>query len=276
MGSDWIRNQDLPCWWGPAAVQRTGPDQTRSDQTGSQLVVRLLFILTPNGFLPGGSGTTKHNARITHITQNNTPHSNKTQHTTLHKQQRTRYTQWIQWKYTYNHNKYNYNYNYMNYISEDRTLTNRRCENLKSYICLELLRLSCIFVNLYIGSLASMKPWNRYSSLTVLKPLFRFGTQLIGLWICDIDVFELTDRELCLSDKTDGLFNEVHCHWYLWYTCRMNDVGNGSLFCTELMKMTEDNIAQWQAVKCREMLKLFEMWDAWICSSIGRDGVLEH
>jgi hypothetical protein len=32
-----------------------------------------LFILTANGFSPGGSGTTvRHNAQITHITQNNT------------------------------------------------------------------------------------------------------------------------------------------------------------------------------------------------------------
>jgi hypothetical protein len=46
-----------------------------------------LFILTANGFLPGGSGTTiKHNTQITHITQNNTPPSNKTHHTKLHKQ----------------------------------------------------------------------------------------------------------------------------------------------------------------------------------------------
>jgi hypothetical protein len=41
----------------------------------------LFFILTANGFLPGGCGTT-----ITHITQNNTPSSNETQHTKLHTQ----------------------------------------------------------------------------------------------------------------------------------------------------------------------------------------------
>jgi hypothetical protein len=43
----------------------------------------LLFILTTNRFLPGGSDTTvRHNTQITpHITQNNTPRSNKTQHT---------------------------------------------------------------------------------------------------------------------------------------------------------------------------------------------------
>jgi hypothetical protein len=34
----------------------------------------------------GGSGTTiKHNTQISQITQNNTPHSNKTQHTKLNK-----------------------------------------------------------------------------------------------------------------------------------------------------------------------------------------------
>jgi hypothetical protein len=41
-----------------------------------------LFALTANEFLPGGSGTTvRHNTQITHITQNNTPPSNKTHHT---------------------------------------------------------------------------------------------------------------------------------------------------------------------------------------------------
>jgi hypothetical protein len=37
----------------------------------------------------------------THITQNNTPLSNKTQHTKLHKQ----WTHCSQWKYNYNYNK---------------------------------------------------------------------------------------------------------------------------------------------------------------------------
>jgi hypothetical protein len=45
------------------------------------LLLLLLFISTANGSLPGGSGTT-----IRHNTQNNTPRSNKTQHTKLHKQ----------------------------------------------------------------------------------------------------------------------------------------------------------------------------------------------
>jgi hypothetical protein len=46
----------------------------------------LLFILTANGFLPRISGTAKDNVQIAHITQNNTPCSNKTQHAKLHKQ----------------------------------------------------------------------------------------------------------------------------------------------------------------------------------------------
>jgi hypothetical protein len=45
------------------------------------ILLLLLFIWTANGFVPGGSGTT-----IRHITQNNTPQSNKTQHTKLQKQ----------------------------------------------------------------------------------------------------------------------------------------------------------------------------------------------
>jgi hypothetical protein len=70
--------------------------------------ILLLFFLTANGVLPGGSGTTiRYNTQVTHITQNNTPRSNKTQHTKLHKQLRTHYTQLIQ-------RKYNYNYNYIN------------------------------------------------------------------------------------------------------------------------------------------------------------------
>jgi hypothetical protein len=44
------------------------------------LLLLLLFILAATGFVPGGSGTT-----IRHNTQNNTPHSNKTQHTKLQK-----------------------------------------------------------------------------------------------------------------------------------------------------------------------------------------------
>jgi hypothetical protein len=81
------------------------------------LLLLLLFILAANGFSPGGSGTTiRHSTQITHVTQYKTPRSNKTQHTKLHKQQRTHYTQWTQWKYTYNYSKYNYNYNYINEI----------------------------------------------------------------------------------------------------------------------------------------------------------------
>jgi hypothetical protein len=51
------------------------------------IIIIYLFILTANGVLPGGSGTViRYNTQIAHITQNNTPHSNKTQHTKLHKQ----------------------------------------------------------------------------------------------------------------------------------------------------------------------------------------------
>jgi hypothetical protein len=47
----------------------------------------LLLILTANAFLLRGSGTTiRHNTQVIHITENNTPRSNKTQHTKLHKQ----------------------------------------------------------------------------------------------------------------------------------------------------------------------------------------------
>jgi hypothetical protein len=39
------------------------------------------FVSTAKGVLHGGSDTTRrHKAQITHITQNNIPHSNKTQH----------------------------------------------------------------------------------------------------------------------------------------------------------------------------------------------------
>jgi hypothetical protein len=48
--------------------------------------------------------TIRHNTQITHIPQNNTPPSNKTHHTKLHKQWRTHYTQWIQCKCNYNCN----------------------------------------------------------------------------------------------------------------------------------------------------------------------------
>jgi hypothetical protein len=50
-------------------------------RNGIALLLLLFFILTANGFVPGGSATT-----IRHNTQNNTPHSNRTQHTKLQKQ----------------------------------------------------------------------------------------------------------------------------------------------------------------------------------------------
>jgi hypothetical protein len=60
----------------------------RTDGYLLNFVFYLLFIyLNCKWVLPGGSDTTiRHNTQITHITQNNTPHSNKTQHTKLHKQ----------------------------------------------------------------------------------------------------------------------------------------------------------------------------------------------
>jgi uncharacterized ion transporter superfamily protein YfcC len=45
------------------------------------IIIIIIIICTANWFVPGGSGTT-----ITHNAQNNTPHSNKTQHTKLQKQ----------------------------------------------------------------------------------------------------------------------------------------------------------------------------------------------
>jgi hypothetical protein len=45
----------------------------------------LLFILTANGFSPGGSGTTiRHNTQTTHITQNNITIKRNTVHKTTH------------------------------------------------------------------------------------------------------------------------------------------------------------------------------------------------
>jgi hypothetical protein len=52
---------------------------------GRGLLLLLLFILTANGFLPGGNGNTiRHNKQITHITQNNTTIKRNTAHKTTH------------------------------------------------------------------------------------------------------------------------------------------------------------------------------------------------
>jgi hypothetical protein len=49
------------------------------------LLLLLLYILTANGFLPGGTGNTKrHNKQITHITQNSTTIKRNTAHKTTH------------------------------------------------------------------------------------------------------------------------------------------------------------------------------------------------
>jgi hypothetical protein len=65
-------------------------------------LVLLLFILTANGFSPGGSGTTiRHDKQITHITQNNTTIKRNTAHKTTHT---------INTLHRMNTNNYNYNY----------------------------------------------------------------------------------------------------------------------------------------------------------------------
>jgi glucose dehydrogenase len=51
------------------------------------IIIINVIILTANGFLPGDTDTIlRHNTQIRHITQNNTPRSNKTQHTKPQKQ----------------------------------------------------------------------------------------------------------------------------------------------------------------------------------------------
>jgi hypothetical protein len=47
----------------------------RINNSPREILLLLLFILTANGILPGGSGTTiRHSTQIIHIAQNNTPH----------------------------------------------------------------------------------------------------------------------------------------------------------------------------------------------------------
>jgi hypothetical protein len=51
------------------------------------IIIIIIIYFNYKWALPSGSGTVvRHNTEITHITRNNTPHSNKTQHTKLHKQ----------------------------------------------------------------------------------------------------------------------------------------------------------------------------------------------
>jgi hypothetical protein len=65
----------------------------------------LLFILTANGFLPGGSGNTiRQNKEITHITQNNATIKRNTAHKTTHTIKDTLHRM----------NTNNHNYNYIN------------------------------------------------------------------------------------------------------------------------------------------------------------------
>jgi hypothetical protein len=61
-------------------------NQNQLEILETKFIIIIIYLNCKWG-LPGGSGTTiRHNKQITHITQNNTPHSNKTQHTKLHKQ----------------------------------------------------------------------------------------------------------------------------------------------------------------------------------------------
>jgi hypothetical protein len=74
-------------------------------QTTRYYLLLLLFILTANGFLPGGSGyTIRHNKQITHITQNNTTIKRNTAHKTTHTIKDT----------VHRMNTNNHNYNYIN------------------------------------------------------------------------------------------------------------------------------------------------------------------
>jgi hypothetical protein len=66
------------------------------------LLLVLVFILTANEFLPGGSGTTiRYHAQTKHSTQNYTNNKGHTTHNEYNEN-------------TLNYNKYNYNYNYIN------------------------------------------------------------------------------------------------------------------------------------------------------------------
>jgi hypothetical protein len=68
-------------------------------------IIFLLFILTANGFLPGGSGNSiRHKKQIKHITQNNTMIKRNTAHKTTHTIKDTLHRM----------NTNNHNYNYVN------------------------------------------------------------------------------------------------------------------------------------------------------------------
>lgn len=62
-----------------ASIQYTGTAVLSSCK-----YILLLFILTANGFLPGGSGTTvRHDTQITHFAQNNTMIKRNRAHKTI-------------------------------------------------------------------------------------------------------------------------------------------------------------------------------------------------
>jgi hypothetical protein len=72
----------------------------------------LLFILTANGFLPGGSGNTiRHNKQITHITQNNIAIKRNTAHKTTHTKKDTLHRM--------NKNNHHYNTNIHHYNTKN-------------------------------------------------------------------------------------------------------------------------------------------------------------
>jgi hypothetical protein len=90
-------------------------------KTKSVELILLLFILTANGFLPGGSGNAiRHNKQITHITQNNTTIIRNTAHKTTHTIKDTLYRM----------NASNHNYNYINDMLIGLTLHYIHCRNL--------------------------------------------------------------------------------------------------------------------------------------------------
>jgi hypothetical protein len=64
---------------GPKINQRNGQHKfLRQYYYYCYLFIYIYLLKLQKGFLPGGSGTTiRHNTKITHITQNNTPHSNR-------------------------------------------------------------------------------------------------------------------------------------------------------------------------------------------------------
>jgi hypothetical protein len=100
--SEFHTNPPLPTLikgWVPILRNKT-PVQILSSAYNKVLfkILLLLYLSCKWDFTRGSDTTIRHNTQITHITQNNTPHSNKTHHTKLRNQYRTHYTKWIQHK----------------------------------------------------------------------------------------------------------------------------------------------------------------------------------